>query len=46
MPRGDRTGTVIEPMLTDQWYVAMSKQMSTWKSIAQEALDVVRARRH
>ena len=22
-PRGDRTHTVIEPMLTDQWYVAM-----------------------
>ena len=25
MPRGDRTGVVIEPMLTDQWFVAMSK---------------------
>ncbi|SDH37527.1 valine--tRNA ligase [Nitrosomonas sp. Nm132] len=23
VPRGDRTQTVIEPMLTDQWYVAM-----------------------
>jgi valyl-tRNA synthetase len=23
IPRGDRTNTVIEPMLTDQWYVAM-----------------------
>ena len=23
-PRGDRTGTVIEPYLTDQWFVAMS----------------------
>ena len=23
VPRGDRTNTVIEPMLTDQWYVAM-----------------------
>ena len=23
VPRGDRTHTVIEPMLTDQWYVAM-----------------------
>ncbi|WP_090720905.1 valine--tRNA ligase [Nitrosomonas sp. Nm166] len=22
-PRGDRTNTIIEPMLTDQWYVAM-----------------------
>ncbi len=25
VPRGDRTGVVIEPMLTDQWFVAMSK---------------------
>ncbi|HEX7750174.1 MAG TPA: valine--tRNA ligase [Bordetella sp.] len=24
-PKGDRTGVVIEPMLTDQWFVAMSK---------------------
>lgn len=23
IPRGDRTNTVIEPMLTDQWYLAM-----------------------
>ncbi len=23
VPRGDRTHTIIEPMLTDQWYVAM-----------------------
>ena len=25
VPHGDRTQTVIEPMLTDQWFVAMSK---------------------
>ncbi|MHB1247402.1 MAG: valine--tRNA ligase [Sulfuriferula sp.] len=25
VPRGDRTGTVIEPMLTDQWFVAMEQ---------------------
>ncbi len=43
IPRGDRTGTVIEPMLTDQWYVAMSKaDPVNKKSIAQEALDVVK----
>src|SRR5690606_28255564 len=24
VPRGDRSNTVIEPMLTDQWFVAMS----------------------
>ena len=43
IPRGDRTGTIIEPMLTDQWYVAMTKKNSSNnKSIAEEALDVVR----
>ena len=42
IPRGDRTGTVIEPMLTDQWYVAMTKPSGDdQKSIAQRALDVV-----
>jgi len=25
VPRGDRTGTVIEPFLTDQWYVAVEE---------------------
>ncbi|MES2182877.1 MAG: valine--tRNA ligase [Pseudomonadota bacterium] len=41
VPRGDRTGVVIEPMLTDQWFVAMSKADATGKSITQKALDVV-----
>ena len=41
VPRGDRTGVVIEPMLTDQWFVAMSKPCSDGKSITQKALDVV-----
>lgn len=41
VPRGDRTGVVIEPMLTDQWFVAMSKPAADGKSIAQKALDVV-----
>jgi len=41
IPRGDRTGTVIEPMLTDQWYVAMTKPTSDKKSIAEKALEVV-----
>jgi valyl-tRNA synthetase len=40
-PRGDRTNAVIEPMLTDQWFVAMSKPDATGKSITQKALDVV-----
>jgi valyl-tRNA synthetase len=45
VPRCDRTGQVIEPMLTDQWFVAMSKvsdQDPTGKSIAQKAIDAVR----
>ena len=46
VPRGDRTGVVIEPMLTDQWFVAMSKPAmnldgTAGKSITQKALDVV-----
>jgi len=41
VPRGDRTGVVIEPMLTDQWFVAMSKPTTDGKSITQKALDVV-----
>jgi valyl-tRNA synthetase len=32
---------VIEPMLTDQWFVAMSKPAPTGKSIAQKAIDAV-----
>ncbi len=46
VPRGDRTSSVIEPMLTDQWFVAMSKaapedSMHPGKSITEVALDVV-----
>jgi valyl-tRNA synthetase len=47
VPKGDRTGTVIEPMLTDQWFVAMSKASDdkvsdpSGKSITQKAIDVV-----
>ena len=45
VPRGDRTGVVIEPMLTDQWFVAMSKPASgpnsDGKSITEKALEVV-----
>jgi valyl-tRNA synthetase len=41
VPRGDRTGVVIEPMLTDQWFVAMSKPGANGKSITEQALDVV-----
>ena len=41
VPRGDRTNVVIEPMLTDQWFVAMSKPTADGQSITQKALDVV-----
>jgi valyl-tRNA synthetase len=34
VPRGDRTGVVIEPFLTDQWYV-------TTKPLAEEAIRAV-----
>src|SRR5579872_5740387 len=48
VPRGDRTGVVIEPMLTDQWFVAMSKPapegtFNPGKSITETSLDVVRS---
>ncbi|MBS3916811.1 MAG: valine--tRNA ligase [Sulfuritalea sp.] len=41
VPRGDRTGAVIEPILTDQWFVAMSKPGADGKSIAGKALECV-----
>ena len=46
VPRGDRTQTIIEPMLTDQWFVAMSKaapedSLHPGKSITEVALEVV-----
>jgi valyl-tRNA synthetase len=46
VPRCARTGQVVEPMLTDQWFVAMtqvSKQDPTGKSIAQKAIDAVQS---
>ncbi len=46
VPRGDRTGVALEPLLTDQWFMAMSKPapagtLHPGKSIAQAALEVV-----
>jgi valyl-tRNA synthetase len=41
VPRGDRTNAVIEPMLTDQWFVAMSKPGADGQSIAGKALECV-----
>ena len=44
VPRCARTGQIVEPMLTDQWFVAMNKVSDkdpTGKSIAQKAIDAV-----
>ena len=47
VPRCERTGVVIEPMLTDQWFMALSKPAPDThptmpgKSIAQKCLEVV-----
>ncbi len=44
VPRCTRTGQIIEPMLTDQWFVAMNKVSDkdpTGKSIATKAIDAV-----
>ncbi|MDH5516759.1 MAG: valine--tRNA ligase [Gammaproteobacteria bacterium] len=35
VPRGDRSGSVVEPYLTDQWYVAV-------ESLAKPAIDAVK----
>ena len=43
IPRGDRTNVVIEPLLTDQWFVAMSKPVGAELSISEEALRVVKS---
>ncbi|MFZ1567477.1 MAG: valine--tRNA ligase [Thiolinea sp.] len=47
VPRGDRSGTVIEPYLTDQWYIDLtSDQLADGRpggktALAQPAIDVV-----
>jgi valyl-tRNA synthetase len=46
VPRCGRTGEAVEPMLSDQWYVAMSKSAPSGtrhpgKSLAQVALEAV-----
>jgi valyl-tRNA synthetase len=44
VPRCTRTGQIIEPMLTDQWFVAVNKVSDkdpSGKSIAQKAIDAV-----
>jgi valyl-tRNA synthetase len=41
LPICARTGQVVEPMLTDQWFVAMTKPAASGISIAQGAIDAV-----
>ena len=41
VPRCERTGQVIEPMLTNQWYVAMTKPGADGTSIAGKAIEAV-----
>ena len=44
LPICARTGQIIEPMLTDQWFVAMTKVgEGETKSIAQKAIDAVQS---
>jgi valyl-tRNA synthetase len=41
VPRCARTGQIVEPMLTDQWFVATTRPGADGKSIAQKAIDAV-----
>ena len=41
VPRCERTGQVIEPMLTNQWYVAVTKPGADGTSIASKAIEAV-----
>ena len=41
VPRCERTGQVIEPMLTNQWYVAMTRSGADGSSIASKAIEAV-----
>jgi valyl-tRNA synthetase len=41
VPRCARTGQIVEPMLTDQWFVAVSKPGPDGRSIAAKAIEAV-----
>ncbi len=41
VPRCGRTGQIVEPMLTEQWFVALGKPGADGKSIAAKAIDAV-----
>ncbi|MGD8709478.1 MAG: valine--tRNA ligase [Ectothiorhodospiraceae bacterium] len=48
VPRGDRTGAVIEPYLTNQWFVDLTRETQEdgrpggWSAITRPAIDVVK----
>ncbi len=41
VPRCARTGAVVEPMLTEQWFMAVAKPGPDGQTIAQKAVDAV-----
>ena len=41
VPRCARTGQVVEPMFTDQWFMAMTKPGADGRSIAAKAIEAV-----
>ena len=41
VPRCERTGQIVEPMLTDQWFVAVTKKAADGTSIADKAIAAV-----
>jgi valyl-tRNA synthetase len=43
VPRCARTGQIVEPMLTHQWFVATTKKGAGGKSIAEQAIDAVKS---
>jgi valyl-tRNA synthetase len=51
VPRGDRTGEVIEPYLTDQWFVDLTRKAlpdgrpGGWTAITQPAIEAVESGR-
>ncbi|MCW5637134.1 MAG: valine--tRNA ligase [Rubrivivax sp.] len=45
VPRCARTGQIVEPMLTHQWFVATTKPGADGRSIADKAIDAVKSGR-
>ncbi len=43
VPICERTGEVVEPMLTEQWFMAVTKTAPDGRSIAQKAIDAVKS---